>query len=227
MNSFITRIALINSIGFAGCVAIPTIVDPRLAKQVVWGARNYPLGMWVVLIALLVYAATRFFMQRARKLNVKYVSSCIPLFMAVILVLPNFFPEFPHAFVFFWGVLFCFNALLATWIEYMEEDLSYLEDAGISYPIRMERLKETINFWRSLTMGLLTGYLGILLTFCILVLGYVPPMVSSDPAEQFYIVGAEGVQMVIFSLGVIMGPILGCIMRTRKTADYMLRLRSF
>ena len=159
-KQFEFKIGFFNSLGFALAVGVPTFFDPLLKSHVRFGAREYFLGPWVLLISPLVFIVTYWCIVKSSKH--KYFFSWFPLAVSGIAVLWNFRPELPHANVTLWIIYYCVASFFASWIRYTPMDFNFVCDGSIHINARIERIKESISQWRTILISIATGFLALI-----------------------------------------------------------------
>ena len=52
------KLSLCSLVGFCTATLVPMLLDPLLESNVVWGAREYPLGLWILAPAPVIFVCT-------------------------------------------------------------------------------------------------------------------------------------------------------------------------
>jgi len=178
------EIAVWNSVGSILAVGIPTFIDPQLEHHVRYGARIYPLGEWVLLISLLVFALT--LILNINK-NFSTKKKAILTFCAILLptwaTLPVFKPEFPHMNVFGYPIYFGLISAGVVLLRGSKVDFSFLK-SNISYETKLERLKIEYNYWFKLAAASIATY-GLFAISIAVEMSKIVEMATKEPSEIF------------------------------------------
>ncbi len=216
---FALKISLFNSLGFMFAVGVPTLVDPLLKSHVAYGARHYFLGPWVLLFALLAFSGTFLILIKR-----KYFLSWLPIAVLGTGLLWNFRPELPHGNVTFWTAIYCIASFVTSWIYCTTVDSSYITDKCIHRSARIERIKESINYWRTISIAIAAGYLAILVPWTNL-LWTMTDKIVREPQDRFLLATISGVQLALFSIYVLAGPVTEAFLKTQTISDELLKIR--
>lgn len=217
---YASRISLFSSVGYLFATGYPTIIDPLLTTHVLYGARTYPLGYWIFLFAPLVYIPTYYLLKKK-----KYIISLLPLVIANALSLFNFFPEFPHAWIILLTVMYTAVAFISNSIHFANSDINYVFDISIDRIAKIERLKSSISLWRTIAISIGGGYLALLMpaaTLCWSAASYI----ATKQNEIFILQMTGGSHLAIFSLYVLVAPVIESLSMAEKFADGLLLVQS-
>ena len=158
-SDFAYRMALIVSTGFAISTAGATYVDARIPSHVLYGARSYPYGYWVALLAIPLFIATLRLISRARSQGAKCLAGCLPLTVAVAATQWAFKPEVPNLGIVGACGIYAVTVLIATWLRTLEPDTAFLQDQSLAVQVRIEGLKSAITLWQGLSLATCAGVL--------------------------------------------------------------------
>lgn len=223
-RSFAIKIAVFNSVGFSLATGVPTFVDSRLHSYVLGGPREYFLGYWVLLLFPIVLAGTYYGLMMASSLSWRCLLSWLPLALTATAVLWNFRPQMPHMNVASWTFLYSVTSLITTWLHNIPEKPDYINKSSIPFQARIERLKESVVFWRSLSISGSLGYIALSASWIAFFWGSGGTFLT-DPSEKFLNKIAMALQFGVYSIYVISGPLKEAFSRTIATADHLLELR--
>ena len=158
---FCLALAICNCVGYLLSTVPPTIFDP-LVSNIRFGTRNYPHAWWIGPIAVCVLVGTfkiSYFL-RARWLRLAGATSTLAFFIGISL--PIFYPEMPNAHLVGIGTIWL--SITACWIliRYFlfftgSDDLMKVDKEA-----RIQFIKEQLDFSRLFFLGLVGGYLGII-----------------------------------------------------------------
>jgi hypothetical protein len=203
---FAARIAGFTAVGMAFAVGVPTFVDPRLRTHRVFGARNYPMGYWILLMAPLIFFGMYYAYKIASSTKKKMVFPLLFLIIVGCLSFLNFFPEFPHQNVMCWLLLYFIGDVVSLWVYHQQLRTDYIHSTDILDDAKIELTKESINFWRTSTLSTGVGYLAIVIPWCTLTWTCVSTILT-DPKEITLAGWACGAQLFPFSLFFLFCPI--------------------
>lgn len=218
---FAIKISLFNSLGFMLAVGVPTFVDPLLKSHVAYayGARQYFLGPWVLLLPLFAFFGTYLILIKRR-----YLFSWFPIAILGAASLWNFGPELPHGNVALWTTIYCITSSVTSWIYCSKVDSSYITDESIHVSARIERIKESINYWRTISIAIAAGYLAILLPW-ISLLWTITDKFVLDHRERLLLATVWGVELALFSIYVLAGPVSEAFLKTQTISNDLLKIK--
>lgn len=204
-TSFALRIATINALGYALTVLAISYLDPQLTSHVEYGARTYPYGYWISLLAIPVFVATALIIRRARSRAWKCVGACVPLLVAAACSIGVFLPELPHGGL-IWCVGYGFASVSATWLRHSAPNLSFVRDASTPVESRMAALKGVLSAWQALAIAAGVGIVGVIFPWASSVLSINEYIVKSED-ELFLLNRFALMQVAAVTIALLVGPI--------------------
>lgn len=221
---FAIKIASFNTFGFCMATGIPTYLDPLLETIGAYGPRQYPLGFWILLIGPSIFVSNYLCLIKLTSLNFRIFLPGLILIFVGFCSLFNFLPEFPHGSVSTWILLFSLNSIISSWIHYTPLKAEHLNDISIDPSARIEWVKETAAFWRSISISIIVSYMGLLATWFMGSWDWVFKAVG-DKGEQILVGLFSASQVTLFSIYFVFGPIFESLSKTKSTADLLLRIK--
>src|SRR6185369_2116576 len=107
VDGFAVKIASLNALAFACTAAAVTYADARLKTHLAFGARHYPHGYPIAVLAGLFAGATALLvLAKISSWQLKAVLPALLLASTGALSLPFFLPEFPHGGISIWTFAF-------------------------------------------------------------------------------------------------------------------------
>jgi hypothetical protein len=193
-NWFAIRIVICNAIGYCISVGIPTFLDPQIHHPI-YGLREYPLGGWILLGALIVCISTYIIILYELDLRLKSVLVGLSLIIITWMTLPNFRPEWPHLGVLLTPISFAVLTSISVFIHFYEIDFEFINDPLVIKEAKIEGLKLEYETWFRLFLGILAGFFLIGGSFYSLLPKYVE-IFTSLKSEQFIYQGFTAVSFV-------------------------------
>lgn len=222
---FIIKVALFNSLCFSLIVGWVTFVDARLTTHVAFGARYYRGGHAVSFIGgLSVLVFTFFFLPRVVSWKLKATLPTIILVVALAAALPFFRPEFPHGGMTTWTLFLCLVSLVSCWIKYSPTPANWLADEDLSATIKMERIKEYANIWRTVAISITIGYIAVLIPWTSFVWNQSAFFVV-DPSERILLSQFGSGLLIALSIYVLLGVVYEAFSKANDAANLMLGIR--
>lgn len=222
-KNYAFRIAFFNSIGFILTTGGVTFVDSRLTSNF-YGARNYPLGYWITLLGPVILTSTYLCIQKSRTRIKKMLYTFIILFVAWLISLPIFLPECPHVGIINWMALYTIVGLLSIWIRFEPVSRDYLTKSDIPWEIKVERLKEYITLWRTVTVSFAFGYLALLVP-SMNGMWSVSEIYLSKKSDIFLVSNAAVLALIPFSIYVVVGIVYESFRKSQVAADLLLTIK--
>jgi hypothetical protein len=139
-------------------------------------------------------------------------------------LLPNFRPSFPHMNVFGWTCLYALCTLISSWVHHVPAELQYVLNPSVPVQARIERVKESVNLWRTFALSLSFGYLAVLVPWVRLQWEGSFPDIGDDRQSYVLMLQICVVQTVCFSAFVVFGPIAESFRKASLAADNLLRI---
>jgi hypothetical protein len=153
VDRFAFVLSLYGASAFAMFTLTPTLLDPLLHNPL-YGTRTYPLGPWVTVFSVLVFAfiyksnTVRKDVLRLHEeglaLN-RAVLSFLSLLVPMIIVLPNFLPELPHMWVLSHTILYGASIAFTSFVYNHKPDYKYVQDDEIDPDARIESIRMSYN----------------------------------------------------------------------------------
>lgn len=223
-SRFALRIAFFHALGFCYTTGGVTYLDARLTSHAAFGPRHYPLGYWVCAFAPLVFCASYLVLTRIRhRLLLIVASSLVPLLCAAI-VLPNFLPEFPHAGVVGYLFLYSVATFVALFARLVPDRTDYIDESALSERVKIERVKHSVDFWRTVTISAGLGYLALMGPW-MLTAESISKGFLTNPAEVFVVGTWTRNWILVFTTYVLAGPMYELFSKTARTADLLLGIK--
>lgn len=185
------QLSAFNMVGFFVSTVGSTFVDARLEHHVRFGARVYPLGYWIVLLAPVVFLACYYSLSRAKRSRWLPIIPPAVVLAITVAVLPAFLPEFPHMGILVVMFLYALGTAVTLWVRLQPIHVEFINDTSIHPTAKIERLKELAAFWRTLSTGFAIAYVALVAAW----------MQTVWNAIKTFISGASGAEGEVFLLG--------------------------
>lgn len=222
-KKFLAKVSFFNALGATLAVGVPTYVDPKLKTHAYHPGQTYPLGLWVLLVGPIVLVLTYLCMTQFTKR--KWHSSWLPLAIVDACALWNFRAEFPHINVVIWTACYCLASFVASRIRFARVEFKFADDAHIHINARIERIKESISQWRTISVSMTTGYLALTIPW-IAFLWISCASVVTDKKELFTLQMSQGIELLAFSTYVCVGPIIEAFSKYLFVSDGLLAIKN-
>jgi len=223
-RSFAFKIAAIVAIGFCVSVAGATYVDARIPSHFKYGARPYPYGYWIALVAIPLFICTLVGLSRARTRGWKCSAACVPLIYAVAVSQWAFAPEIPHQGITLTCGMYAITVLIATWLRYTKVDIEYIQDQSLPLSVRLEGLKSVITLWQGLAVATAGGFLALLVPWPVAVIN-ANTYVASAKADLFLLNSLAMLQIGLISVSFIVAPIREAVVVVMRLTSTFRELR--
>jgi hypothetical protein len=218
---FAIKIALFSSLGFSYITAGVTYVDARLTTHLVYGARYYSAGYWVAVIGgVVIFAGTVLVILKTESWKLK---AALPATLFVIvnaLALPFFRPEFPHMGMSSWTLQLSIVCFLSCAIHFLPLDDRRLAARNVSTQVKLERVKEHANLWRTISISLTVGYIAVIIPWSNFIWSQ-PLHIVKDEKEAFLLIHSASIALAILSLYMLLGVVYEAFLKAHRTADLM------
>ena len=110
------------------------------------------------------------------------------------------------------------------WIRYSRSKPRYLNDPTIDAYLRFERIKQSAELWRTISISLTFGYIALLFPWMNLLWDFARRLVTIP--KEINLVGAfPSMELTVFSIFFFFSIIGEGFRRSTITADYMLEIR--
>jgi hypothetical protein len=222
---FAVKIALFNLIGFSYVIASVTYVDARLTTHVVYGARHYRAGYPLAVIGgLFIFFSTMLAILKPASWKVKAALPAMIFAVMGVMALPFFGPEFPHQGMASWTLqlsLVCLLSCLAHFIPFSTEQLTATD---ISAQIKIERVKEHANLWRTIAISVTVGYIAVIIPWNNFIWSQ-PSHIVTNASEAFLLGQGAAIALAILSLYMLFGVIYEAFLKAHHAADLMFCIR--
>lgn len=159
MDRFAIKISIWNSIIFCIAVGGPTILDPQIEHRLGYGARMYPLGLWVLIPSVLVFGLTYVIVNSKMSSLRKSILTFLVLAIPAWLTIPNFTPELPHPMVMLVPIWFGLWTASSVYIKYHILRYEFITRTDLTRYLKVERLKMEHETWFRILLGFLAGYI--------------------------------------------------------------------
>ena len=219
-NGLACRLAVFSAIGFCATTFGCTFVDRRIGSSVAAIPPVYPLGYWVCAFSVPVLITVWWLVASVRHAVGRLVLPPLALITITGGVLWNF-GAFPHSGVVGWIFLYAATVLVTLWIHFHKEDMDYLQRPDIDPKLKLERVKGSVEFWRTLLAGFALGYAGVAVAWAQTAAGFLQ-WVTADKGQALLLNTFVDGGIVLYTVFVVGGPIYELFEKMRKTADLML-----
>lgn len=218
------KIAIFNGVGFLASTLGITIVDALLTTRDEYRDRHYPLGYGVSVASLVVMAIMYAGMRRASRLSPSaLLAACTPLIIACPLMYFFFQPEFPHPLIGGWAFIYSMINIVLLWIQFTEVPRDYVQQADIPLQAKIERAKEEIGFWRSISIALASAYIGIIVSCLTIQLNSAEKIVKSSHDLQ-RILGLNTVLIYVLTAYLVIVGFYEIVRKTREAMNVLLSI---
>jgi hypothetical protein len=218
---FAIKTALFSSLGFSYITAGVTYVDARLTTHVVFGARYYSAGYWVGLIGgIVIFGGTLLGMRKTRSWKLQ---AALPgtLFVIVnVIALPFFRPEFPHMGMSSWTLQLAIVCFLSCAIHFSPLQRRNLVRRRASTAIKLERVKEYANLWRTIAISLTVGYIAVIIPWSNFIWSQ-PIHIVTNEKEAFLLIHSASIALAVLSLYMLFGVVYEAFLKAHRAADLM------
>jgi hypothetical protein len=221
---FAVRLAGFTAVGMSLAVGVPTFVDSRMTSNRIFGAREYPMGYWILLIGPLVFVGMYYLLIASSSVKKRIVKPIAYLLIVGCLSLLNFFPEFPNGNVILWLLLYFIGDVLCLWTHYTPIKSDYIDLVDILDIAKIEMIKESINFWRTSTLMVGVGYLAILVPWSNLIWTW-PAKFLTNPKEEALGIMVCETQLLFFSFFFLFCPVLEGIRKWQEATELFRKIK--
>jgi hypothetical protein len=222
---FAIKIALFNSIGFSYVTAGVTYVDARLTTHVVFGARHYRAGYAIAVFGgVLIFIGTMLAILKANSWKLKAALPAIIFAVINAIALPFFRPEFPHAGMSSWTLQLSLVCLISCMIHFLPFGTKQLTAGDVSAQIKMERVKEHANLWRTIAISLTVGYIAVIIPWSSFIWSQ-PAHIVTDATEAFLLSQSASIALAILSLYMLFGLVYEAFLKAHRAAELMFCIR--
>ena len=223
IGCFELRISLFNALGLAMATGVPTYLDPRLTSHILWQNRSYFLGYWVLVLAPFLFIGSIACFQYVRAWNARVWGPSTLLVFAGLGSLLNFRPEFPHANVTAWVLLFALASFGASLIHYLPVKDDFLKSSEIRKNLKVDKIKEMGALWRAFAVTVTATYAGLLIPWYAYYMTSTSRLVS-EPTEALILKLCLCGEVAVFSLWMLVGPILESWSKAAVVSDLILHV---
>lgn len=225
-RKFAIKIVLFNWLGFTLLLSGVTYVDARLYTRFSYGARTYRWGYLVsILGGLFVLFATSISFAKVSSWRLKTALSVGILWIAAAFSLLLFRPEFPHAGITSWIFYLSLASLFSCGIHYSTFRKDRLLAKDLSESIKIERVKQYADLWRTIAISITVGYLALLIPW-INFLWNLPSAFVTDPSEQLLLRQFGCAVLAGISMYVLFGIVYEAFFKANEAADLLLEVTS-
>ena len=218
---FAIKIALFSALGFSYITAGVTYVDARLTTHVVYGARYYRAGYWIALIGgVVIFVGTLLVILKTESWKLR---AALPATLFVIMnaiALPFFRPEFPHMGMSSWTLQLSVVCFLSCVIHFLPLNCEELAARTASIQIKLERVKEYANLWRTIAISLTVGYIAVIIPWSNFIWSQ-PIHIVTNEKEAFLLIQSASIALAILSLYMLLGVVYEAFLKAHRAADLM------
>ncbi len=223
-RAFALKISIMNSLGFAATMASTTFVDSRVSSGID-GPRTYPFGYWPCSLAIPIFAATYLWLAKRRPLASAVSVPPLVLLIAGMICLPAYIPGFPNGNITFWIFLYSLVSGASCWFRYSLSPPWYLHNPQIPEYLQLERIKESVNLWRTISISVTLGYIALLIPWTNFIWDFAWKTVKV-PREAILVGNYPAMELATFSLYFLIAIIYEGFRRSTVTADFMLQIQN-
>jgi len=224
-NWFALKTALFSALGFSYITAGVTYVDARLTTHVVFGARYYRAGYPVAVIGgVVIFVGTMLAILKVESWKLKAALPTILFVVMNAVALPFFRPEFPHMGMSSWTLQLSLVCLLSCVIHFLPLEAEYLAASDVSTAIKLERVKEHANLWRTIAISLTVGYIAVIIPWSNFIWSQPIHIVTSE-REAFLLIHSASIALAILSLYMLFGVVYEAFLKAHRAADLMFSIR--
>ena len=218
---FAIKIALFSALGFAYITAGVTYVDARLTTHLVYGARYYPAGYCVAVIGgIVIFGGTLLVILKFKSWKLKVALPATLFVLTNALALPFFRPEFPHMGMSSWTLQLSIVCFLSCAIHFSPLGAEQLTALNVSTQIKLERVKEHANLWRTISISLTVGYIAVIIPWSNFIWSQ-PIHIVTDEREAFLLIHSASIALAILSLYMLLGVVYEAFLKAHRAADLM------
>lgn len=218
---FAIKIALFSSLGFLYITAGVTYVDARLTTHVVFGARYYSAGYWVAAIGgVVIFVGTMLIILKPESWKLKAVLPAMLFIIMNVIAVPFFRPEFPHMGMSSWTLQLSIVCFLSCAIRFWPLGAEELTARNVSTQVKLERVKEHANLWRTIAISLTVGYIAVIIPWSNFIWSQ-PIHIVTDEKEAFLLIHSASIALAILSLYMLLGVVYEAFRKAHRAADLM------
>jgi hypothetical protein len=227
-DRFVARVATWNSIAFCFVATGVTYVDARLTSHIVYGSREYLFGYWICILGPVIGLTTWHVTRRMHSWTKKAATPAALLMLAGFISLPVFaspFPhgEFPHGMIAAALLEIGLVSLLTCIVHFIPLRHEWLASTVLGRDVKIERIKELSQFWRTLAFSMAFGYMA-------LIVPWVKDVVDSAAVlapktdEAFLLSRFSVAVLTVVSVYVVGGLVMEALLKAHQAADLLLSL---
>jgi hypothetical protein len=134
-------------------------------------------------------------------------------------------PECPHM---GYTMIFLSTVVLSTLTYYVYSStisLHFLDDTSIELPAKIEYLKTSLDFWKTATITGMAAYLAFAIAWVNRVKETVAQFIT-NPEELFTLGSGVTLLIILFSIGVVVGPVTEALRNMKYLRESFKRVRS-
>lgn len=226
-RKFRIGIATINFAGYCTAIGFAWYLDPRLPSHVD-GPRSHPYALYWLVVSLAVSLST-YFLLSPRVCGAsgwrKLAASFLPLLLGgAIASLFGFPPEHPHVGILISTCSFCAISVSTVWLRIVADEVTFINDGGVPYDARLERLKATVTTWQLIAVysaitipAIVAAWLTLLHTFA--------SYFVTDKQDQFTLERGEILQVLLIASFVILGPLQESFRNVFKSLKHFSKIK--
>lgn len=215
------RIAFAMLVGYLLATVPQVYLDQLIQSHVAFKPRHYPLayliapiGGWVLVVTLYAVVRAPAHLQ---------LLSLLPFIAGCTVSLPIFTPEVPHGNLLFVGIVWLLLGAVTIWVHAypimgLPKD-SYRPTAQA----QIEYVKAQSAVWKSIALGLLAAYLGVIVTL-VRELHVANEALVSAPQDRFLLNGYINLEVTVMSLFMFVGPIYETVAKVLRTNQLLLEI---
>jgi hypothetical protein len=221
---FVIKVALCNSLIYCLIVGWVTFVDAQLTTRVFYGDRHYRGGYAVSLIGgLIILVSTLLSFAKVKPWMLKATFPSLILIAVCAASLPFFRPEFPHGGMTTWTLFLSLVSAASCWTRCLPIPHDWLNRKNLSAAVKIERIKEYANIWRTAAISITIGYMAVLIPWTDFFWNQSASFVVA-PHERILLSQFGSGLLLATSLYVLVGVIYEVFRKANQSANLMLEV---
>lgn len=154
--------------------------------------------------------------------------SVLPFIGGALASIPIFRPEIPHGNLMSISIIWLVIMVVTLWIHEREIDkdvIANLESSTLGdKTAKIEYLKEEVQYWRTIIIGIAGGYIAILISWVDFIVKIGKENVGGNEGEAFILSLMSGVGIGLCSVGIMIGPLAEANKRHHQASRLFLRI---
>ncbi len=224
-RAFAFRMAAFAAAYFVLECVTSTWADGKYTSLVPYHDRHYRAGYWVCLGGIPLFAVVFAVLARLGREPSKAILAAIGVVIVYGgIVLASFHPPFPNIGVFLGAPSVGALVLIAALVRSVDAPTAKLGDSSIPLNVRIEWLKESLTFWRTITITGTFAFLAGAMTFAQFMSGVFARSFKSEE-QQSLAEGLQGLKIWYFGVFFFFGPLCEAFRRINDLRERILDLK--